>query len=308
MKILISGAAGYIGSMLANELLSSENEITCLDNLMFNQKKHSLLTNKKVKFVVGDVRDKFLMKDLISKNDLIIPLAAIVGAPLCAKMPKETEEINLGSIKFLCDEVSKQQMIIMPVTNSGYGIGKKDEICDESSPLRPISLYGQTKVNAEKIIMNRENSVSFRLATVFGVSERMRVDLLVNNFTYTAVKKRYLKLYEPHFRRNYIHISDVVKGINYAINNFENLKNNIYNLGLSEANLTKEQLCKVIQNIVDGFKYEISLDGKDEDKRDYFVSNDKIEKKGFKAMFSLEKGITELKNYFLSENNISRNY
>ena len=308
MKILISGAAGYIGSMLANELLSSENEITCLDNLMFNQKNHSLLTKKNVKFVVGDVRDKSLMKELISKNDLIIPLAAIVGAPLCAKMPKETEEINLGSIKFLCDEVSKQQMIIMPVTNSGYGIGKKDEICDENSPLRPISLYGQTKVNAEKIIMNRENSVSFRLATVFGVSERMRVDLLVNNFTYTAVKEKYLKLYEPHFRRNYIHISDVVKGINYAINNFEDLKNNIYNLGLSEANLTKEQLCKVIQSIVDDFKYEISLDGKDEDKRDYFVSNDKIEKKGFKAMFSLEKGITELKNYFLSENNISRNY
>ena len=196
----------------------------------------------------------------------------------------------------------------MPVTNSGYGIGKKDEMCDENSPLNPISLYGQTKVNAEKIIMERENSVSFRLATVFGTSDRMRVDLLVNNFTYIAVKKKFLLLYEPHFRRNYVHLLDVVGGIKFAIKNFSDLKGNIFNLGLSEANLTKEQLCKKIQSIIDDFKFEISKDGKDEDKRDYFVSNEKIEKKGFKATHSLEEGIKELKNYYLKGRNIYRNY
>jgi len=195
----------------------------------------------------------------------------------------------------------------MPVTNSGYGIGKKDEMCDENSPLNPISDYGQTKVRAEKIIMERENSISFRLATVFGTSERMRVDLLVNNFTYIAVKDKFLKLYEPHFRRNYIHLLDVVGGIKFAIENFDNLRGNIFNLGLSEANLTKEQLCIEIKKIIEDFEFEISEDGKDEDKRDYFVSNKKIEQKGFKATHSLQNGIKELKEYYLGGNTIFKN-
>ena len=244
MKVLITGAAGYIGTKLTEKLLNTDAEVTCLDNLMFGQKDISILSNSKVNFIKGDVRDQSLMKKLIKKFDFIIPLAAIVGAPLSVKMPKETEETNFGAIKFLCKNLSKDQKIIMPVTNSGYGIGKKDEMCDENSPLNPISLYGQTKVNAEKIIMERENSVSFRLATVFGTSDRMRVDLLVNNFTYIAVKKKFLLLYEPHFRRNYVHLLDVVGGIKFAIKNFSDLKGNIFNLGLSEANLTKEQLCK----------------------------------------------------------------
>jgi len=195
----------------------------------------------------------------------------------------------------------------MPVTNSGYGIGKKDEMCDENSPLNPISDYGQTKVRAEKIIMERENSISFRLATVFGTSERMRVDLLVNNFTYIAVKDKFLKLYEPHFRRNYIHLLDVVGGIKFAIENFDNLRGNIFNLGLSEANLTKEQLCIEIKKIVEDFEFEVSKDGKDEDKRDYFVSNKKIEQRGFKATHSLQDGIKELKEYYLGGNTIFKN-
>ena len=308
MKILITGGAGYIGSKLIEKLIDKEFSITCIDNLMFDQKNLTPMTNDKVNFIKGDVRDKNLMENLYKSADIIIPLAAIVGAPLSAKMPLETEEINFGSIDHMCKNLSKEQRVIMPVTNSGYGIGKENEMCDENSPLNPISAYGQTKVRAEKVIMERENSISYRLATVFGTSERMRVDLLVNNFTYIAVKEKFLLLYEPHFRRNYIHLLDVVGGMVFAIKNFDNLKGNVYNLGLSEANLTKEQLCKQIQKIVNDFKFEISLDGKDEDKRDYFVSNEKIEKKGFKAIHTLESGIQELKEYYLSGNNIYKNY
>ena len=308
MKILITGGAGYIGSKLIEKLMDQELSITCLDNLMFDQKNLTFMNSDKITFVKGDVRDQTLMKDLYKKSDIIIPLAAIVGAPLSAKMPKETEEINFGSINFMCKNLSKDQRVIMPVTNSGYGIGKKDEMCDENSPLNPISAYGKTKVKAESVIMERENSISYRLATVFGTSERMRVDLLVNNFTYIAVKEKFLLLYEPHFRRNYIHILDVVGGMIFGIKNFSDLKGNIYNLGLSEANLTKEQLCLEIQKIVEDFKFEIDKDGKDEDKRDYFVSNQKIEKKGFKATHSLHDGIKELKKYYLNGNQIFKNY
>ena len=307
MKILITGGAGYIGSKLTEKLINQELSITCVDNLMFDQKNLTSMDNDKINFVKGDVRDETLMKELYKKSDIIIPLAAIVGAPLSAKMPKETEEINFGAIDFMCKNLSKDQKVIMPVTNSGYGIGKKDEMCDENSPLNPISAYGKTKVRAESIIMERENSISYRLATVFGTSERMRVDLLVNNFTYIAVKEKFLLLYEPHFRRNYIHLLDVVEGMIFGIKNFSELKGNIYNLGLSEANLTKEQLCFEIQKVVEDFKFEIDKDGKDEDKRDYFVSNKKIEKKGFKATHSLHDGIKELKEYYLSGNKIYKN-
>ncbi len=308
MKILITGGAGYIGSKLTEKLINHELGITCLDNLMFDQKNLTSMTSDKINFIKGDVRDETLMKDLYKKSDIIIPLAAIVGAPLSAKMPRETEEINFGAIDFMCKNLSKDQRVIMPVTNSGYGIGKKDEMCDENSPLNPISAYGKTKVKAESVIMQRENSISYRLATVFGTSERMRVDLLVNNFTYIAVKEKFLLLYEPHFRRNYIHLLDVVEGMIFGIKNFSDLKGNIYNLGLSEANLTKEQLCLEIQKIVNDFKFEIDKDGKDEDKRDYFVSNQKIEKKGFKATHSLQDGIKELQEYYLNGNQIFKNY
>ena len=294
-NILVTGGAGYIGSYLVKELLKLDFKITVIDNLMFNQnfevqKKY----NDKLEFIKGDVRDKSLVKSISKITDVIIPLAAIVGAPLSEKMPKETVEINLESIKYLTSICSKEQIILMPVTNSGYGIGKKDSWCDENSPLKPISLYGRTKVDAEKIIMDRENSISFRLATVFGPSERMRVDLLVNNFTYIAFFEKYLKLYEPHFRRNYIHIEDIANAFIFALKNFDNLKGEIYNLGLSEANLTKDQLCKKIKDHISDFVYEISLEGEDEDKRDYFVSNKKIENKGLKAKTSLDKGIKQL--------------
>lgn len=312
-KILITGGAGYIGSVLVNELIKDEsNKITVVDKLIFEQKSlNNLIEKKQINFVKQDVRNNHEMKELISKNDLIIPLAALVGAPLCAKFEKETLEINQNAVRFLVDNCSKNQRIIFPVTNSGYGIGAKNESCDENSPLNPISLYGRTKVQAEKFILSKENTICFRLATVFGVSPRMRVDLLVNNFTFIALKEKYLKLYEPHFRRNYIHIRDVVDAMIFAKNNFESLKNETYNLGLSEANLTKENLCKEIQKIVKNFVYEIGHDKEDEDKRDYYVSNQKIENKGFKASRSLSSGINELVDFYQNndsviEDNISK--
>ena len=305
-KILITGGAGYIGSVLVNQLVKDKsNKITVVDNLIFEQSSlDNLIENKQINFLKQDVRNNNEMKKLISKNDLIIPLAALVGAPLCSKFEKETIEINQNAIRFLVDNCSKDQRIIFPVTNSGYGIGAKNESCDENSPLNPISLYGRTKVQAEKFILSKENTICFRLATVFGVSPRMRVDLLVNNFTYIALKEKYLKLYEPHFRRNYIHIKDVVDAIIFAKNNFESLKNETYNLGLSEANLTKENLCKEIQKIIKNFIYEIGYDKEDEDKRDYYVSNQKIEKKGFKALRSLTSGISELVDFYQNNDSI----
>tara|TARA_Y100000992_G_scaffold301932_1_gene274228 strand:+ start:738 stop:1667 length:930 start_codon:yes stop_codon:yes gene_type:complete len=309
MKLLVTGGAGYIGSYIIKNFdkVDEIKEITSLDNLFFNQNFYN--KSSKIKNVKGDVRDKSLMNKLYKSHDIIIPLAALVGAPLCKKYPNETEEINFHAIDDMCKEISKSQIVIMPVSNSGYGIGEKDKFCDEKSPLNPISLYGKTKVEAEKVIMQRSNSVSFRLATVFGVSDRMRIDLLVNNFTYIAFFKKYLEVFEPHFRRNYVHISDIFGAFKFSISNFENVKGEIYNLGLSEANLTKEQLCKKIQNIIHDFKYVISKTGTDEDKRDYFVSNEKIESRGFKATFKLENGIKELIKLYSDPNfNPSKNY
>ena len=303
-KILLTGGAGYIGSYLVKELLKLNFKVTIIDNLMFNQNiSVENKFNNKLEFIRGDVRDNNLVKSIVKSKDVIIPLAGIVGAPLSEKMPKETVEINFEAIKYLTSIVSKEQIILMPVTNSGYGIGKKSSYCDENSPLNPISLYGKTKVDSEKIIMERENSVSFRLATVFGVSEgRMRTDLMVNNFTYLACKKKYFKLYEPEFRRNFVHLSDVVKAFIFSLENYEKFKNNIFNLGLNNANITKEELCKLIQKQIPEFVYEISKDEKDPDKRDYFVSNEKLKNFGFEAEFSLDRGIKELINYYNKHN------
>ena len=300
INILITGGAGYIGSYLVKLLRKNINyKITCLDNLTFEQSFQPKSEN--VINVEGDVRDEKLMSELIRKNDYFIPLAAYVGAPLCKKFPKETEEINLKAVNFMCGKLSKEQKVIMPVTNSGYGVGEKDSFCDETSPLKPLSLYGRTKVMEEDAIMQRENSISFRLATVFGVSDRMRIDLLVNNFTYIATFKKKLEIFEPHFRRNFIHVDDIAKAFDFSIKNFDVLKNEIYNLGLSEANLTKEQLCSTIKKVIPDFNYQIVPEGEDPDKRDYFVSNKKIESKGFKACFQLEDGIKELNEYYLSD-------
>jgi len=310
-KILITGGAGYIGSKLVTKLLNNDYEVSVVDVLKFSSKSlNHLFSNKHFHFFKGDVRNKKLMNKLIKDNEFIIPLAALVGAPLCEKYKKEAISVNLNSIKYLMRQVSENnKKVIYLTTNSGYGIGEKNKYCNENSPLKPISLYGRTKVNAEKIVMNYRNSIGYRLATVFGYSYRMRTDLLVNNFVFKSLTEKKLTLYEPHFRRNYIHVDDVVDGIIYSIKNFKRLKSNVYNLGLSSANLTKFMLAKKIKNKIKNLKIKIINNKKDPDQRDYYVSNKKIEKKGFKAKVSVEKGIDELiKVFSYSKEKIINNY
>ena len=309
-KILITGGAGYIGSKLATELLKYNYKVTVIDILKISSRSlNHLFNNENFNFIKGDVRNKKLMKNLIQKNEFIVPLAALVGAPLCEKNKREAISVNLESIKYLMKTITKRNKIIYLTTNSGYGVGEKNKYCDEKSPLKPISLYGRTKVQAERIIMQSHNSIGFRLATVFGYSYRMRTDLLVNNFVFKAIRDQKLLIYEPHFRRNYIHINDVVQGILYSIKNFNRLRANVYNLGLSSANLTKYNLAKKIKKKINSLKIKIVKNRKDPDQRDYYVSNKKIEKKGFKAKISIEKGIDELINVFsYSEEKIINNY
>ncbi len=310
-KILVTGGAGYIGSKLVTKLLNIGCEVTVVDVLKFSSKSlNHLFSDRNFHFIKGDVRNKKLMKKLVEKNEFIIPLAALVGAPLCKKYKKEAISVNLDSIKFLMKLVAKRKKkVIYLTTNSGYGIGEKNKYCDENSPLKPISLYGRTKVQAEKIVMSYNNSIGFRLATVFGYSYRMRTDLLVNNFVFKSLNEKKLTLYEPHFRRNYIHVDDVVDGIIYSIKNFIHLRTNVYNLGLSSANLTKYMLAKKIKDKIKHLKIKIVQNKKDPDQRDYYVSNRKIEKKGFKAKVSIEKGISELIQVFShSKEKIINNY
>lgn len=309
-KILITGGAGYIGSKLATKLLELGFKVTVIDILMFSSiSLNHLFNNKNFNFVMGDVRNRKLMKNLITNNEFIIPLAALVGAPLCNKNKKEAISVNLESVRYLMKIITKKNKIIYLTTNSGYGIGEKNKYCDEKSPLNPISLYGKTKVAAEKIIMKSRNAIGFRLATVFGHSYRMRTDLLVNNFVFKSIKEKKLVIYEPNFRRNYIHINDVVDGVIYAIRNFNRLKSNVYNLGLSSANLTKHMLAKKIKKKLKFLRIKIITNKKDPDQRDYYVSNKKIEKKGFKAKINLEEGIDELiKVFSYSKEKIINNY
>ena len=309
-KILITGGAGYIGSMLTSKLVNLGHKVTVIDLLKFSSNSlNHLYLSKNFKLIVGDVRNKILVKKEIKKNEFIIPLAALVGAPLCEKNKKEAISVNLDSIKFLMKNTNKKNKIIYLTSNSGYGVGEKDKYCDEKSPLNPISLYGKTKVEAEKFVMKSRNVICFRLATVFGYSYRMRTDLLVNNFVFNSIKKKKLNLFEPHFRRNFIHIKDVIDAIVYSLKNFDRLKSNVYNLGLSSANLSKYMLAKKIKKKLKYLKINVIKNMKDPDQRDYYVSNKKIEKKGFKARIKIENGIDELINVFTnSKKNFINNY
>lgn len=294
-KILVTGGAGYIGSILVPELLKLGHKVTVLDNFMFGQ--NALLeccAYEHFDVFRGDARDESILKPLLQKHDYIIPLAALVGAPLCSRDKIGTVTTIRDGALSIAKLASREQRIIIPTTNSGYGIGQKGVYCTEETPLQPISLYGKVKAEAEKIVLDRGNSISFRLATVFGMSPRMRIDLLVNDFTYRAVKDRFVVIFEGHFKRNYIHIRDVAGAFIHAINNFEAMKNEPYNVGLSDANLSKLELCAKIKASIPDFVYLESPVGEDPDKRDYVVSNKKIEKTGFQPQYSLEAGIKEL--------------
>lgn len=294
-KILVTGGAGYLGSIIVPELLADGYAVTVLDNLMHSQ--NSLLeccTDPNFDFIKGDICDESLMSELIPKFDVIIPLAAIVGAPACKINPTLTRLVNYDAHINIVKNVSPSQMVIFPTTNSGYGIGEKDTFCTEESPLRPISEYGRTKVEVEKFLLDKGNAVTYRLATVFGMSPRMRIDLLVNDFTYRAYKDRFIILFEEHFRRNYIHIRDVAKAFIFAINNFDKMKGEPFNAGLSSANLTKRQLCEKIKEYVPDFYIHSAPIGEDPDKRDYIVSNKKLESLGWHPDYTLDMGIVEL--------------
>ncbi|MDB3982328.1 NAD(P)-dependent oxidoreductase [Candidatus Pelagibacter sp.] len=310
MKILVTGGAGYIGSILVPELLNLQHEVTVLDNFMFKQTSlNHLCFNKKFKIINGDIRDQKLMKSLTNSHDVIIPLAAIVGAPLCNKDPYSAQSINSDAIKDMIKNVSKDQMIIMPTTNSAYGTGDKNNFCDENSPLRPISKYAIDKVEIEKLLMSRENSISYRLATVFGMSPRMRIDLLVNDFTYRAFHDSALIIFEGHFKRNYIHIRDVVNAFIHSLDNLDKMKSEIYNVGLSDANLSKLELCEEIKKQLPNFTFVEEKIKKDPDQRNYIVSNEKIEKSGFKPKYSLSDGVNELiKGYAMLKNQSFGNF
>jgi nucleoside-diphosphate-sugar epimerase len=294
-NILVTGGAGYLGSILVLELLRLGHKVTVLDNFMFGQ--NSLLdccSYENFQVVRGDVRDENIVNPLLQNADYIIPLAALVGVPICDRDKTAAIATNREAIKLISNLASKEQRIIIPNTNSGYGIGQQNLLCTEETPLNPISLYGRVKVEAEKIVLDRKESISLRLATVFGMSPRMRIDLLVNDFTYRAVNDRFVVVFEGHFKRNFIHIRDVARAFMHVINNFETMKNQAYNVGLSDANLSKLELCALIKKCIPGFFYMEAPVGKDPDKRNYIVSNEKIEKTGFKPVYSVEMGIREL--------------
>lgn len=299
-KILITGGAGYIGNVLTRELLKDQNNIvTILDSFAYSQQSSffDIINKTNLNVINQDVRNKSVLKEQIINNDIIIPLAGVVGAPACEKNQLLATELNLDQMINIKNIISKNQTLIVPITNSGYGIGKKNQYCDELSPLNPISHYGKTKVEAEKHISDLENFISLRLATVFGVSARMRVDLLVNDFTLKAVRDKYIVLFEEHFKRNFIHVRDVSSAFIFCMNNFEKMKSNIYNVGLEDANLSKLELCKIIESKTN-LKIISSKIGSDPDKRDYIVSNKKIYSTGWKPKISLETGIEELIKFY----------
>ena len=308
-SILITGGAGYLGSTLAPALLDAGQRVTVLDNFLFGQASlNQLCAHPKFDVHRGDARDPEVLKPLLREADAIIPLAALVGAPMCNQDKIGAETVNRDAVLTAIRLCSREQRILMPVTNSGYGVGEAGKFCTEETPLRPITLYGRTKVEAERAVLDRGNSISFRLATVFGMSPRMRIDLLVNDFVYRAVNDRAVVLFEAHFKRNYIHVRDVARAFLHGIDNFEAMRDQPYNVGLSDANLSKLELCQRIQRQLPKFTFLEAPVGEDPDKRDYIVSNEKIERTGYRPMYSLDQGIAELiKGYRMLRNSIYGN-
>ncbi|MBI3556945.1 MAG: SDR family oxidoreductase [Deltaproteobacteria bacterium] len=304
VNILITGGAGYLGSTMIPELLLAGHKVTLLDNFMFQQNSLAQVChNPNFSVVNGDVRVEKNVTPLLKKADVIIPLAAYVGAPLCNRDPVGATTTNRDAILSMLKQLSREQRVLMPTTNSAYGSGDKNNFCDENTPLNPLSLYAKDKVEVEKALLERENSISFRLATVFGMSPRMRIDLLVNDFTYRAVHDRFIVLFEAHFKRNYIHVRDIARVFLHGMQSFDKMKGNVYNVGLSDANVSKMELCRAIQKHIPDFTVMEAPIGKDPDQRNYIVSNEKIEKTGFCPAYSLDFGIQELiKGYSMIKN------
>lgn len=300
MKIFLTGGAGYLGSILVEQLLQKNFHVTIVDNFIYEQNSLAhLCINKNLDIIKSDYRDFEKYKKELQRADIVIPLAGLVGAPICNSIPSQAKSINLDNQIDLFKLVSDNQIILMPTTNSAYGTSDYKKECDEESNLNPISTYAKHKVKVEEKLMKKKNWISFRLATVFGMSPRMRIDLLVNDFVFRAIYEKFIVLFEHQFSRNYIHVRDVSNAFILAIDNFEKMKNNIYNVGLSDANLTKFELCKKIQEYI---KFKIIIDEveKDPDQRNYIVSNKKIENQGFKPEYSIDDGIKELIQGFKS--------
>ncbi|MDC3358748.1 NAD-dependent epimerase/dehydratase [Pseudomonadales bacterium] len=294
-NILVTGGAGYLGSIMVPDLLNEGHKVTVIDNFMFEQPSlNHVCSHPNFSVVNGDVRIESHMAKLIKKADVIIPLAALVGAPICSKDPIGAKTTNHDAVLMMLNLMSQDQIILMPTTNSAYGSGDDNNFCTEDSPLRPISSYAIEKVAVEKILMQHKNAISFRLATVFGMSPRMRIDLLVNDFTQRAVKDGAIVMFESHFKRNYIHVRDVSKAFRHGLKNHESMNGEIYNVGLSDANVSKMELCEIIKKHVPTFTFIESGFGKDPDQRNYIVSNEKIESTGFRPDHSLDSGIKEL--------------
>jgi nucleoside-diphosphate-sugar epimerase len=308
-NILVTGGAGYIGSILTENLLELGFNVTVIDNFMYKQASlNHLCHNPRFNVVNGDIRNLAHVQPLLKDADVIIPLAALVGAPLCNKDVVGADTTNKEAVFMMLDKISKEQRIIMPTTNSAYGSGDENNFCTEESPLNPISKYAIDKVAVEEVLMQRENSISYRLATVFGMSPRMRTDLLVNDLTYRAVNDGYVIIFEGHFKRNYVHVRDVCDAFIHAIYNFDAMKSQIYNVGLSSANVSKLELCEIIKKHIPGFTIVEGEIKKDPDQRNYIVSNAKLEATGFEMMHDLDSGVEELlKGYRMIKNNIYGN-
>lgn len=295
IHVLVTGGAGYLGSVLCEHLLNSAYKVTAIDNLMYGQNSlFHLCTNPAFDFVNRDVRDENLMRRLVKDTDVLIPLAAIVGAPACDRDPWLARSVNLDAVRLLNRLRSPGQLVIFPTTNSGYGTKSGDGYCTEDTPLEPISLYGQTKVQAEAELLDSANTITLRLATVFGMSPRMRLDLLVNHFVYAAVTDGYIVIFEKDFKRNYIHIRDVSDCVVHCIQNAERMVGRPYNAGLESANLSKEELARKVESYLPNFYIHFGTVGADPDKRNYIVSNQRLREAGFEARRSLDDGIKEL--------------
>ena len=294
-RVLVTGGAGYIGSILVPALLSQEFEVTVLDSFRHGQGSlFDCCHLERFHVIAGDCRERDTLRQALSKAEVVIPLAAIVGAPACKRDRVAAISTNLDAIRLLLSLRSRQQQILFPTTNSGYGIGEPDKLCTEETPLRPLSLYGTTKVDAERAVLDAGNSISFRLATVFGMSPRMRTDLLVNDFVQRALRDGAVVLYEAHAKRNYLHVRDAARAFLHGLKNYDTMAAGPYNVGLSDANLSKKELCEKIKLHVPRFTFLEAPVGKDPDQRDYIISNEKIEKTGFRPKYSLHDGIREL--------------